>query len=80
MSLAAVGGDENLQYMIEFGIAVPLLIFGVVLTIWGIDQVFFLAGMVMVSLADLIPFMPLISRGRKLIASLSRQGIRACGI
>jgi DHA1 family multidrug resistance protein-like MFS transporter len=56
----------------SMGTVVPPLIFGVVLTVWGIDSVFLLAGLI--SLLTLIPFWWLVVRSRKLVPPLPRGG------
>jgi hypothetical protein len=51
----------------SIGIVVPPLIYGVVLTVWGIDAVFLLAGLV--TLASLPFFWWLVLRSRKWFAA-----------
>ncbi|MBN1166487.1 MAG: MFS transporter [Methanospirillaceae archaeon] len=56
--------------VMSIGIVVPPLIFGVVLTAWGIDSVFLIAGLV--SLLALPPFWLLVRRSRRLLPPLPR--------
>jgi MFS family permease len=58
--------------VMSIGIVVPPLIFGVVLTAWGVDSIFIIAGVV--SLLALIPFWFLVLRTRKLLPPLPLAG------
>jgi len=58
--------------VMSIGIVVPPLIYGVVLTAWGVDSIFLLAGII--SLVTLIPFWWLVVRSRKLVGPLPHAG------
>jgi DHA1 family multidrug resistance protein-like MFS transporter len=57
--------------VMSIGIVVPPLIFGVMITIWGIDSIFIFAGVI--SLFTLLPFWWLVLRSRRLVPPLGTE-------
>jgi len=51
--------------VMSIGIVVPPLIFGAMVTVWGIDSIFIFAGLI--SLLTLVPFWLLVIRSRRLM-------------
>ena len=51
--------------VMSIGIVVPPLIFGAMVTVWGIDSIFIFAGLI--SLLSLVPFWLLVIRSRRLM-------------
>jgi hypothetical protein len=56
----------------SIGIVVPPLIYGVMVTVWGIDPIFIFADLI--SLPTLIPFWLLVLRSRPLKPPLGTEG------
>ena len=57
--------------VLSIGIVVPPLIFGIMLTVWGIDSIYLFAGVI--SLLTLIPFWWLVLRSRRLLPPLGTE-------
>jgi MFS family permease len=57
--------------VMSIGIVVPPLIYGVMVSVWGIDSIFVFAGII--SLLTLIPFWWLVLRSRRLVPPLIRE-------
>ena len=57
--------------VMSIGIVVPPLIYGVMVTIWGIDSIYIFAGVI--SLLTLLPFWWLVLRSRQMVPPLGTE-------
>ena len=61
--------------VMSIGIVVPPLIYGVMVTVWGIDSIYIFSGVI--SLLTLLPFWWLVLRSRRLVPPLGTEQAKA---
>jgi len=57
--------------VMSIGIVVPPLIYGVMVTLWGIDSIYIFSGLI--SLLTLLPFWELVLRSRRRVPPLGTE-------